>query len=918
MDKRIFQTNLELAENLLTTYDSVEIIITPGRRLAHFLQDVHRRTMIKMGKDAWRPLAILSLSSFFQSLNLHLSGIPLVAPRYLRWKLFSDIIKDYSPPPPFRPGLDLAKSLDRALSTLLRHRIHWDPKPFSDPFQRWRNKIFSLFTRGLKDQDLIHPEELPEYIIHAPELSFFLPSRVHAVLLDTLAPTENIFLSRLAQKVELVYWDVSPSPQTSDARWIGFSDPIQEAQWVVTEVLNATEKHSLHNLGIVTMDPGGQIPLYRDYLKEILGKGAAANQGAYNITLGKRLVETGLLKALLLPLRFWIDGEERKPFTSLLLSGYYGITAGKRDELSLIDRQLREKNLHRDIGNLLGNSNLSRDLYSLLKNTKWIETFTAFRNLTGSISEWSSKMHQLWEEMSFPVLSDEQDQIAWRHVKEMMGNLTEDLGETPLTLAEFLKWLTSASAEITLAPVGHENAGIQIMGPLEARGLWFDRLWITGLTGGTLPQPPRHIQLLTFDELKHIRGCSPESQWDFAKNLFAKLMATSPQITVSRHLEKEGEPTTVSPFWVGEEIKKEVHILEDRTGWWVRSSTYLQARKGLLQPSSWVFPDKSLFRSLPFEEISVSQLETWLLCPFRFMINYIFKIEPLQEEILGLAPQEKGILLHSVLEHLVESAIKESLAPGSSELRDILRSIAEKKLTTDKSNPFHSIELKRWLDGENALLFCWLDRETEHFNSGYRWLDTEKPFRGLNLPSLGLKLRGRIDRIDASPEGSLVCWEYKTGRTPSPKEIFHYMTRPQLPVYTLAISNKGLAKSKNQKNKIPTLVSELQNLNSDIRTAISESSPGQISAGFISLKKAGEIEIKECRPPKESWESFLSRWLEKVSHRIRAGKQGSFAADPLPPPEDSPSMTPCRFCAFGLLCNRNFQGESSMAGADAP
>ncbi len=880
MQRLIWQDNRELLQKLIEAYEPGDFILTPSKRLASLIRHTYRNFMIEKKEAGWEIPRVLSLASWLNEISL-MSSIPYVASKYLRWKIFNDLVNSFPPPPPFRPGIALARSMDAALSSLIRHKIKWDDRECNDRLYEWRNDLFGRFLEILRSENMIHPEEVPLLACNSDILDYFPVRRVHLVMLDTPSPSEQELLDYISGRVESVYWGIDEDYSRKGVTRVAFESPEEEVRWVLEDVLEASREFPLHSLGIVMMDPDFQMPLFKNYLESIIGKAATESSGSFNITLSGYLSDTALFKASMLPLRFWLQQEDRSLLLSLLLSTYYGLWRGKRDKISLLDKALRDKNCHRNVFACFEGFLSDETFNQVLSPGLWIDLLKRIRTFEGSCENWFLLLDRFWDSSDFPVVSDEVDELSRRHYNELRTSLIQGLGDTKLNLEKFYSWIKTAASETRISPVGYETAGIQLLSPLDARGLLFNRMWLVGVTGNTFPQPPRDIPLVSPTEAKYIQGCSSESQWVFARKLFPRLLTCAPEPVMTRHSFTEGESVPPSPFWGGEEMSMIYDPWKSKKGWWVRSNIYRQALSGAATPGRWELPENIIEPFPDPGEISVSDLSTILSCPFKFLMENVFQVEPLKEEPAGIHPIERGLLLHRVLERFVKRVISGSISLDSEEALDLLVELSEEIIAGIDSSPFYRLELKRWLDREKGLLVKWLEVERQRSKQGFVWQMAEIPFSGLKIEKI--RLRGRIDRIDTKDEATLMCLEYKTGMLPSPKSVFDHMTQPQLPAYLLAIKD-GLVKGRK-----------------GYRSGRQEAE--NFLAGYVTLKKAGEVEIKEYKPRKESWKDFISRWKQWVLVRTQPVINGRYPAAPVPSPEEN-GNSPCGFCDYKLVCNR--------------
>ncbi|MBW2648833.1 MAG: hypothetical protein JRC53_03300, partial [Deltaproteobacteria bacterium] len=76
-------------------------------------------------------------------------------------------------------------------------------------------------------------------------------------------------------------------------------------------------------------------------------------------------------------------------------------------------------------------------------------------------------------------------------------------------------WLTHLASHKTVQIGAAEDAGIQIMGTIESRGLDFDKVYILGMDDRSLPQPARPLPFLDSSERKLVQGGTAQSQYEF-------------------------------------------------------------------------------------------------------------------------------------------------------------------------------------------------------------------------------------------------------------------------------------------------------------------------------------------------------------------------------------------------------------------
>jgi ATP-dependent helicase/nuclease subunit B len=204
--------------------------------------------------------------------------------------------------------------------------------------------------------------------------------------------------------------------------------------------------------------------------------------------------------------------------------------------------------------------------------------------------------------------------------------------------------------------------------------------------------------------------------------------------------------------------------------------------------------------------LSPSTIETYANCPYRFFLQRLLKVKPLEEPetIIELDALTRGKAIHEVLETFLAGHAPEELGNvDRATLQASLRAIADRVLaeveaaglagatiTWKRARTEIVDDLARWLDSEIAHPGSYPERAFEVAFGG-KWsgrdesaLSTDEPLE-LDVGGRIVPLRGRIDRLEWEPGGTFRIIDYKSGKNRL-TGVFEGGRTLQLALYLLA------------------------------------------------------------------------------------------------------------------------------------
>ena len=307
-------------------------------------------------------------------------------------------------------------------------------------------------------------------------------------------------------------------------------------------------------------------------------------------------------------------------------------------------------------------------------------------------------------------------------------------------------------------------------------------------------------------------------------------------------------------------------------------------------------------KNIASREFSITQLETYAKCPFKYFATYILKLSEIGEPTEELEAVEIGSLLHRILyqfyTRLNETGIKLRNC-GNAEFKTAEKLIfqtAEENLSAAIFNSeltFFEKERILGIDGDKkqSILFKFLEAERNdqseflpkffEVNFGSvkgrerdEYLSHDEP-----VEYEGIKLRGKIDRIDISEDERINVVDYKlSGKKPTINEINEGISL-QLPVYFYAAKQLFGENSISVKPNEMYIYSLKYNYN-------------QFGKTSVSLTRKKNID------PAELAEEVMTVSMEKIKEYVQAMEKGHF---PLTKLEDREKKV-CGYCNFKEIC----------------
>jgi len=202
------------------------------------------------------------------------------------------------------------------------------------------------------------------------------------------------------------------------------------------------------------------------------------------------------------------------------------------------------------------------------------------------------------------------------------------------------------------------------------------------------------------------------------------------------------------------------------------------------------------------DKTSVSQLETYFSCPYKYFANYGLRLK--ENKKANLNAIDIGLILHGLAESFANQILSfKNLSEEEldNKVDELLKQVLEKY----EINFVKNKSILNLLSGEARRLCRHIFNEQK--NSGFKILMTEFSFFGDNEVTLNLddgkkiKIEGKIDRVDCY-KNYIRLIDYKTGDIKSDLSSVYFGKKVQLISYLSAITNnQKIIKSKTCSNE---------------------------------------------------------------------------------------------------------------------
>ncbi|MGI9222239.1 MAG: PD-(D/E)XK nuclease family protein [Woeseiaceae bacterium] len=816
-------------------------LVTANRRLARVLQDVYARQQVAAGQLAWKTPQILEWKDWAAGLLTTFaehSEVPLVISPQQSKILWERCLRREINDPLLNIG-QLAK-LSRDAWNRLRE---WNV-PMSACEQSVRNRDQRLFAVAAASYQSILTRESWVDEVGMIELAIELLGsgrcsnvttltlagfdRVSPLLqglLDAYATADGtiVFIDhkqrRLGTKqAQLCTAEHADAELRSAGTWAG--DRLREAPHAsIGIVVSQLEQDAQRSLRLVKE---GLLPGWQN-------AGPSINS-LVNVSYGKKLSEYPVIATALMALR-WLQTDLSSSDVSALLRAS---VIGDARNHHRVRAELRLRNFPDQRWTA---SQLLEFLSREASHSDGLEFVARIAEQRDQLpvrmapGAWVELFSEVLEKISWPgvdsLSSDEFQTInRWRELLNEVARL--ELVIESMTVAEALARVSVIASETIFQPE-NKTHNVQVLGPLEAAGLDFDYLWISGASSTNWPAQGRPLSLVSRDLQREYKlpDSTPADSLAYASRVLQRLAASGGDVVFSYSQAQNDAQQTASEL-LGELVTSANNTATD-PGW---NAACLTDRVRPVRTKQDPVPALAEHESLSGGAGSIQRQFVEPFAAFvtgRLGLLSLWPIEP------GLTPGIRGSLIHDAAQQIYADC------PPNAEIQQWDEAEIRTRSSAAVSKAFRFAELNA--DTTLRKILGLEKRRVQQLMYGVVAADASRDTfkiaaveKDIEATIAGLRLRVRIDRLDLDQQGQQIIIDYKTGAT---KRLLGRDKMPgdmQLVVYACAL---------------PGAVSGIALFNIDSRN--------------ISLDAAG----RDFSPALD-WDTALSEWIAQVE--VAAGE----------------------------------------------
>lgn len=510
----------------------------------------------------------------------------------------------------------------------------------------------------------------------------------------------------------------------------------------------------------------------------------ASYRSAVDVSYGRKLKDYPAIAVSMLICRWLYRGLSTKEVSLLLRSKCVASeTLAGRSRMELRLRKLPDRTWRAaDLARVLRGSDDGAGSLAWFRGLDAVVELQADGQADASPAHWASRIDALLDAWSWPgtaTLTSAEFQLVnrWRDLLNELAKTA--IVEPRLRLDQAAERLASLAEDVIFQPEG-EGGLVSLMGTLEAAGMRFDHLWVSGLHAGVWP-PARNPSPLISRELQKKHGmpdATPADTMAFSRKVLHRLCGSAPAVVLSWPT-SDGESELAASGFL-DAIPHESYRGPGDPGWHAADFCSVDSQLAVARDSAPAVAAGEIVRGGAYT-VQRQSVEPFAAFVYgRLGVTQLDPIEP------GISPRLRGNVIHDALATLYADRPSQAdiRSWGDTELERQLGAAIDSALAAPMR--YADETLARLLSLERKRLFGLLRKflAEELERQEYRVAEVEKT---IDYHESGVRLELRIDRIDRLADGTVLVIDYKTG---APKNLVNREGDPldlQLVVYADAL-----------------------------------------------------------------------------------------------------------------------------------
>ena len=832
---------------LAEAIDNDNLVITASRRLSRVLKSEYGKQQIALGHKAWRSPNIRFLDDWLSSIvESTPETLPIILNGHASAVIWERCLRGQSGDQLLNIG-GLVRQARQSWQRLHDWRV-----PISEISTTARSQDELFFASAarkyleiLEDNNWIDGAQLTAFVCKLIEKGIApAPIRIVHAGFDRLVPAIEHLFSTL-QDIGCKSSPAHSGEPVAEVVVIQFDNAQAELRAAGAWARRELEEVPGATIGIVSSsldkDGASSERLIREGVAPGWQYGGKELRNAVNTSYGRRLSEYPAIAIALLLLQWLYRGLSFADISLLLRAqSVAGDVAAGRSKLELRLRRLPDRPWTPSaISRLFKDRAAEVDALMWLKGVEELAVFQAGAAEKASPAVWAERIDGLLGSLGWPgTRTPDSDEFQllnrWRELLNDLARLS--IVWPTMTFAEASNRLGALASDTIYQP--ESSAGVvQLLGPLEAAGLRFDSIWVSGLDADAWPPAANPLTLVSRQLQKQysMPDSTPDDTLEYSRRVLTRLSSSADRVALSWPRSSEESDNLASPL-IADFAIVTGNGSED-PGWHARKliDTH-RIECAAADPVPVVDRDERVAGG-------ATTVQRQATNPFAAFAHGRLRVSEMETVATGLSPQHRGSLIHSALHTLLVDG------PSQDEIRqwddsDVQERIATSVESALKKYLWHADPvLRRLLELERNRLCELLEKfiAAELNRAAFR---VDRVEHALDYQQFGVQLELRIDRIDRLADESLLIADYKTGR---PKNLLKRNGDPsdlQLPVYACALEEN---------------IGGLVYINIDSRTIL-----------YKGTGASGEWDARGA----EIWPDRLAAWKAKVANAMQQIAEG--------------------------------------------